>query len=811
MAIFFSDFFEVSPDLIDEYGAFNISLINDLPLFVDPFLLFNSESPTYKELHEDIIRYMRFLKEMSLSSPINPHLVDAWFTFPEVKQNWLGFSKKGNGGQGLGEKFAKALNRNLNSVFRNFGEETITRSSHLEKLCLVREGVGRDNISDFTTNLIKNFLATYTQEFVLNNLSKSQIKLVRINKVKFNYTTRSWISANFQLPYINGDYVLLTPKDILTKDESWINRPELLELFQEIAHGLPNGVLRAQVNEYLLRVLPNDSKAKKEEIQAAINLAVDKFPDVIDYYIRLKEEEGNKAVSIAEERVAEVKSLFVEQISRLVNEYLKPIGFYQSPGNTYFEAKERILLLKDVVENKGGYKFFYVNDKPLKLEKDLQLFYRLIWFSTAYDVSRELSDECESVDFKALHSKTEKTLVEFKLGKNPQLESYLAKQCENHENSSELTHCSLKVILYFTEDELAKTNRILERLDLKNSPHIILINACDNKPPDHLSNFQFHSELINGDTVNAGKIGDDIWNIRMAQQQMPSDNPTQSQSQRQRSLSEKDSLEKAYTLQSQKVANLRTAFLIETDVTRKFQYEQQLQAEERTLKELVDKLDAIEQQLQASNFSHSKQEDKQKQLQKELEQEREKLKYEKEIFISYAWGGDSETYVNHLDEVLQSKGIAIIRDKRDLGYKGLIKAFMEKIGRGKCVIAVISDKYLKSPNCMFELVQIAKNGNFYDRIFPIVLPDVQIYKPIERIKYIKYWEEQIKELDEAMKGVSAANLQGFREEIDLYTQIRHTIAELTNLLKDMNTLTPDIHSESDFDELSKAIAQRLDE
>ncbi|MGH1394946.1 MAG: TIR domain-containing protein, partial [Trichormus sp.] len=178
---------------------------------------------------------------------------------------------------------------------------------------------------------------------------------------------------------------------------------------------------------------------------------------------------------------------------------------------------------------------------------------------------------------------------------------------------------------------------------------------------------------------------------------------------------------------------------------------------------------------------------------------------------SYAWGGDSEVYVNRLDQVLQSKGITIIRDKRDLGSKGLIKAFMERIGRGKCVITVISDKYLKSPNCMFELVQIAKNGEFYHRIFPIVLSDAQIYQPIERIKYIKHWEDKIKELDEAMRGVSAANLQGFREEIDQYTEIRHTIAELTNLLKDMNTLTPDIHSESEFEELVQAIAQRLDE
>lgn len=160
---------------------------------------------------------------------------------------------------------------------------------------------------------------------------------------------------------------------------------------------------------------------------------------------------------------------------------------------------------------------------------------------------------------------------------------------------------------------------------------------------------------------------------------------------------------------------------------------------------------------------------------------------------------------------MQAKGITIIRDKRDLGYKGLIKAFMERIGRGKCAIAVISDKYLKSPNCMFELVQIAKNGEFYNRIFPIVLADAQIYKPVARLKYIKHWEDEIKELDEGMREVGAANLQGFREEIDQYTEIRNTIAELTNLLKDMNMLTPDIHSKSDFESLLNAIAQRLDE
>lgn len=113
---------------------------------------------------------------------------------------------------------------------------------------------------------------------------------------------------------------------------------------------------------------------------------------------------------------------------------------------------------------------------------------------------------------------------------------------------------------------------------------------------------------------------------------------------------------------------------------------------------------------------------------------------EKEIFISYSWGGESERLVNQMDDVFRSRGITIIRDKRELGYKGRIKEFMQRIGRGRCVVVVISDKYLKSPNCMYELVQIAKHGRFYDRIFPIVLSDAGIYDPIQRIQYIKYWE-----------------------------------------------------------------------
>lgn len=183
--------------------------------------------------------------------------------------------------------------------------------------------------------------------------------------------------------------------------------------------------------------------------------------------------------------------------------------------------------------------------------------------------------------------------------------------------------------------------------------------------------------------------------------------------------------------------------------------------------------------------------------------------YEQAVFISYAWGGEREEIVNQVDQALQNRGIKIIRDKRELGYKGSINAFMDRIGRGDCVILVISDKYLRSPNCMYELVEIAENKHFLDRVFPIVLADADIYNPVHRIRYIKHWEEKRAELAEAIKTLDPANLQGIREEIDLYDRIRDKVSGLTSILKDMNTLTPEMHSASDFEELYDAIEKRL--
>ncbi|MFT6443048.1 MAG: hypothetical protein ACJASM_002606, partial [Salibacteraceae bacterium] len=179
------------------------------------------------------------------------------------------------------------------------------------------------------------------------------------------------------------------------------------------------------------------------------------------------------------------------------------------------------------------------------------------------------------------------------------------------------------------------------------------------------------------------------------------------------------------------------------------------------------------------------------------------------IYISYAWDGDSEKIVNQLDKELQAKGVTIIRDKRDLDYRGSIKNFMEDIGRGNKVIVVLSKKYLKSYNCMFELSQIYENKDFQRRIFPIVLEDSKIYDTVKRAKYIKFWDKKIKALDKVIKSLNrGVNVTELQKELNEYARIRATFDRMAFVLKDMNALNPEEHQNENFDSLYKALIKR---
>jgi hypothetical protein len=503
--IYFSDFFGVSRHTMRSCGVFDVSLINDLPMFIDPFLLFNSSKAKYKALHREMINYLRFLREKSSRARLDEGSMYAWYVFPEVRQNWLGYSLKGNAGRGLGPDFAIALHKNFNSTFSSFGDERIPDSPHFEKLTLFDSGVGRDNVSDFTVNLIKKYLLEFTQDFACKHVDPALLRDVAVRRAYFNYETETWASKTFRLPWFNDDYVLLTPQDLLTKDELWINQRDLIGDYSDIVDRIPNIQLRAQINNFfsneLSLILQEKERRRREKILARrksrkpIRLrpiqpteadrkvvkwkTIHKFPEILDYYLALKEEHGDKAVEVSRAKVEEIRTQFINRVEELVDLLRENTGFYSEPTDSYDAALRRALYLKEVIENSDGWRIFYINGQPITRERDVHVLYRLTWFASSFDLNTEANSGRGPVDFAISKGSANKALAEFKLASNPQLADNLEHQTKIYQKAHRANQ-SVKVIVYYSEAELLRVRLILRHLRLEHDQSIVLIDARNN-------------------------------------------------------------------------------------------------------------------------------------------------------------------------------------------------------------------------------------------------------------------------------------------------------------------------------------------
>jgi hypothetical protein len=108
--------------------------------------------------------------------------------------------------------------------------------------------------------------------------------------------------------------------------------------------------------------------------------------------------------------------------------------------------------------------------------------FRLVWYGTPSDVSREVNDGRGPADFKISRGARDKTIVEFKLARNTHLRRNLERQTEIYKKASDAS-AGIKCILYFSKEEHERVMRILDELKLTDNEDVVLIDArSDNKP-----------------------------------------------------------------------------------------------------------------------------------------------------------------------------------------------------------------------------------------------------------------------------------------------------------------------------------------
>ena len=154
------------------------------------------------------------------------------------------------------------------------------------------------------------------------------------------------------------------------------------------------------------------------------------------------------------------------------------------------------------------------------------------------------------------------------------------------------------------------------------------------------------------------------------------------------------------------------------------------------------------------------------------------------IFISYNWNDDNQA--NEIYDYFKTKqGIEIHKDKIDIGRWESIKEYMDSINEMDFVILLISDAYLKSVNCMYEVMEVMRTKRYQEKIFPVVI-DKEIYEAVHRARYIKYWINEYNKLNDELKGIGFDALGQLGSDLKKLGNIKNNIADFLDTISTMN-------------------------
>ncbi len=153
------------------------------------------------------------------------------------------------------------------------------------------------------------------------------------------------------------------------------------------------------------------------------------------------------------------------------------------------------------------------------------------------------------------------------------------------------------------------------------------------------------------------------------------------------------------------------------------------------------------------------------------------------IFLSYS-RYDGKT-ADKIDKYFANSNVIIKRDIRNIETWGSIRDFMKSIREQDFAILIVSGKYLKSSNCMYEAIEIMKEQKYAERIFPLVT-DKKIYESVGRSGYIKHWQEKCGKMEGELKTLDRVNSLKLTEDLKRLRNIAENIGEFMDAIADMN-------------------------
>jgi hypothetical protein len=253
-----NDFFDLEFSQSDV--DFAIPFMNeDIPLYIDPFLLWKSPSLQDNSFHTVLTNCFNHLGYLTNNNKEN-EAINLLVECSDCFEVGLGLSKNR-----IGKRISEGIAKNIIALFKNIPQIRKSGFVHFEEIQLYIDGISQDRISDLSCNFLKSFLIDYT----IDQSNEYKIPINKIDSIYvYDYKKNKIVEEkDIYLPQNpeTKQPILLVPKRWLRK-MTWINYEDYID------------------NYYLKEI---ESELNKNKIEI-LNYNRKNY-DVVRSYIKIKE------------------------------------------------------------------------------------------------------------------------------------------------------------------------------------------------------------------------------------------------------------------------------------------------------------------------------------------------------------------------------------------------------------------------------------------------------------------------------------------------------------------------------------------
>lgn len=257
----------------------DIVLEDDLELFIDPYIFTKLDGDYAKRCNNAIVKFFNKIIDLIIKNDeVNAkRMLNG---LKEPSETHLGLSDKSINGNGVRGKKAYKL-------YKKLSKSKAAKTGNLKDLSdceLMIEGIGKDSISDITTNIIRKYLIEFTQ----NQCLIYDIPTKKFDNNIWDEMSEEWIIKEYFLPSINNKKVILVPKSIVTDklilnyDDFYLK--EVLEHYKRLEMNNASTSLVKTLKNGERTVLKKDLKIKYPKSKELVYNVINENPEYLELY-----------------------------------------------------------------------------------------------------------------------------------------------------------------------------------------------------------------------------------------------------------------------------------------------------------------------------------------------------------------------------------------------------------------------------------------------------------------------------------------------------------------------------------------------